>query len=107
MTNSPVTSIVAILVDDLSHPLNLAEVSKACRLAPLDIEAWVREGIIEPSAGTGPADWLFGDTSLRRALVATRLIRDLEVAQSDLALMLDLLDEIHRLHSLLGHIGLT
>jgi chaperone modulatory protein CbpM len=102
---SATSLLTAIVVDDESSPLTLAELCHACRVSHQDVEAWVAENVVEPT-GAGPHEWTFGGHSLRRALVAARLARDLQVACADLGLVLDLLDEISRLQALLKQRGM-
>lgn len=105
--NASITALTAIVVDeDDSSPLTLAELCRACRVSPQDIQAWVAEDIVAPT-GAGPDNWTFGGAALRRALVAARLARDLQVACDDLGLVLDLLDEIERLQALLKRRGVA
>lgn len=104
--DAPPVTLTAIVVDEESSPLTLAELCRACRVSQQDIEAWVAENIVEP-AGAGPHDWTFGGAALRRARLAARLATDLQVACEDLGLVLDLLDEIGRLQALLKRRGLA
>ncbi len=104
-TQTSATSILtAVVVDEASSPLTLAQLCHACRVPREDVEAWVAENVVEPT-GAGPQEWTFGGHSLRRALVAARLARDLQVSCADLGLVLDLLDEIGRLQALLKQRG--
>jgi len=98
-------SLVAIAVDEDASPLTLAELSRACRVSPQDVADWVDEAIVEPE-GREPGEWRFGASSLKRALAAARLSKDLEVAPHDLGLVLDLLDEIGRLQAELRRAGI-
>ena len=82
---------------------SLVELCQTCRVGEDDIRAWVLEGLLAPE-GRGPEDWLFGGASLRRARVAARLSRDLEINLAGLALALDLLDEIARLRVRLAEV---
>ncbi|UHD16455.1 chaperone modulator CbpM [Thiocapsa bogorovii] len=62
------------------------------------------EGALTPS-GEDPECWHFGGATLRRARVALRLTRDLELNAASTALVLDLLDEIDALRSRLRRLG--
>lgn len=82
----------SVVVEEELH-LTLQELCRASQ-APLEqIHIWVAEGVLEP-CGQAPQDWRFTGQSLRRARLALRLTRDLEVNASGVALALDLLDEI-------------
>jgi chaperone modulatory protein CbpM len=59
----------------------------------------VQLGAIDPH-GSAPADWRFAAEALRRARVAARLARDLQLNAAGAALVLDLLDEIATLRQL-------
>ena len=52
-----------------------------------------------------PQDWRFGGSSLRRARLALRLTRDLEINAAGVALVLDLLDQIEDLKAQLKRGG--
>lgn len=81
----------------------LLELCQACGADADEVRVWVVEGVLEP-VGQGPHDWCFAGTALRRARLATRLSRDLEVNAAGVALALDLLDEIAELRSRLNQL---
>lgn len=86
--------------------LTLHELCRASH-APLEqVQIWVTEGVLEPT-GQVPQDWRFTGQSLRRARLALRLTRDLEVNASGVALALDLLDEIAVLQAQLKRMQLS
>lgn len=59
----------------------------------------VEAGIVEMQAGLPPAQWRFTTVSVLRIERARRLQRDLDVQLGDLALVLDLLDEVESLRA--------
>jgi chaperone modulatory protein CbpM len=65
---------------------------------------WVEEGVFEPQGAT-PQEWRFAGASVRRAVAAQRLTRDLELNPPGVALVLDLLDEIDALRARLAQHG--
>lgn len=73
--------------------LTLVELCQACDAPQEQVTIWVLEGVLEPS-GRQQQDWRFGGAALRRARLALRLTRDLEINPAGVALALDLLDEI-------------
>lgn len=81
--------------------LTLIELCQACGIGVDEVRVWVFEGVLEP-VGQGPHDWCFAGSALRRARLATRLARDLEVNAAGVALALDLLDEIAELRARLN-----
>lgn len=94
----------AVVEDELY--LTLQELCRASQ-APLEqVNVWVVEGVLEP-IGNAPQEWRFTGQSLRRARLALRLTRDLEVNASGVALALDLLDEIAALQTQLKQIQLS
>lgn len=94
----------AVVEDELY--LTLQELCRASQ-APLEqVNVWVVEGVLEP-IGHAPQEWRFTGQSLRRARLALRLTRDLEVNASGVALALDLLDEIAALQTQLKQIQLS
>jgi len=66
--------------------------------------ALVDEGLLQP-AGNDPTDWQFSGASLRRARLALRLVRDLELGWSGAALVMDLLAEIEALRARVAGVG--
>lgn len=76
----------------------LLELCQACGAMPEEVRVWVIEGVLEP-VGQGPHDWCFAGSALRRARLAMRLARDLEINAAGVALALDLLDEIAELRA--------
>jgi chaperone modulatory protein CbpM len=84
--------------------LTLLELSRACGVEPDEVQVWVIEGVLEPE-GRSPHDWRFAGSALRRARLAMRLARDLEVNTAGVALALDLLDEIDALKARLQQAG--
>lgn len=92
-----ITFIQGLVVEETVH-LTLVELCQACNAEEEHVLAWVFEGVLEP-VGESPQDWRFGGESLRRARLALRLSRDLEVNPPGVALALDLLDEITALRA--------
>lgn len=74
--------------------LSLADLCRACAADAELIQQLVAHGVLEPSGGEQPQRWSFVGGSLRRARVAVRLMRDLELNLQGAALAVDLLDEI-------------
>lgn len=83
----------------------LLELCRACSAEEEHVLTWVFEGVLEP-VGDSPQDWRFGGESLRRAQLALRLSRDLEINPAGVALALDLLDEIAALRGRLQRAGI-
>ncbi|HLT26186.1 MAG TPA: chaperone modulator CbpM [Zeimonas sp.] len=96
----------------------LVELSRACGADEEQITALIVEGVIEPIAPGGAAaqpgridldaarsQWRFSGSALRRARLAMRLARDLEVNPPGVALALDLIDEIEALRARLHRLG--
>ena len=84
-----------IVVEEELH-LTITEICQACSIEEEHIHAWVSEGVLEPQGATYN-EWRFSGQSLRRAKIASRLIRDLELNTPGVALALDLLEEIEAL----------
>jgi chaperone modulatory protein CbpM len=79
-------------------------VDELCRLCSVDrttIVQFVEEGVLSV-AETDPTGWRFQGGALRRARVAVRLQKDLELNLPGVALALELLEELDRLRSQLG-----
>jgi chaperone modulatory protein CbpM len=97
------TFIQGPVVEEEVH-LTLVELCQACNAEEEYVLAWVFEGALEP-VGESPQDWRFTGDSLRRARLALRLTRDLELNPPGVALVIDLLDEIATLRVRLQRVG--
>ncbi|OHX11212.1 chaperone modulator CbpM [Chromobacterium sphagni] len=84
--------------------LTLVELCQACHADEAFVVRWVWEGVLEPSGDT-PQNWRFRGDALRRARMAWRLSRDLEIDSAGVALALDLLDELAALRARLERAG--
>lgn len=97
MNQTTTTYLQAQVVED-EIELTLVELSQACDAPQEQVTLWVLEGVLEPR-GRQPQEWRFGGAALRRARLAMRLMRDLEINPAGVALALDLLDEIAALET--------
>jgi chaperone modulatory protein CbpM len=91
---SEAQDLMGMLVDD-GAPLTLDEFCRLCAVERTSIVAFVDEGVLTVSGGE--RDWRFTRAAVRRARMALRLQRDLELNLAGVALALQLLDEIQRL----------
>jgi chaperone modulatory protein CbpM len=82
----------------------LVELCRVCSATEEQVAALVSEGVLEP-AGQRTEEWRFAGTTLRRARVALRLTRDLEINAAGVALVLDMLEEIESLKARLARTG--
>ena len=98
--DNPLLRIRAEVVEEVVE-FTLVELSQACNATPAQVAALVAEGVLAPAGQTGD-DWRFAGTALRRARLALRLARDLELNPPALALVLDMLDEITSLRARLA-----
>lgn len=103
MNRTSLILMQGVVVEEDLH-LTLVELCQACSAEVEQVSAWVHEGALEPT-GASPAEWRFSGESLRRARLAQRLSRDLELNPPGVALALDLLDEIAELRARLQRIG--
>ena len=102
MNQASVTFIQGTVVEEVH--LTLVELCQACCADETHVQTWVMEGVLEP-LGNSPQDWRFSGDSLRRAQLALRLSRDLDINPPGVALALDLLDQIAALKARLQHTG--
>ena len=82
----------------------LVELCRVCSATEEQVAALVFEGVLEP-AGQRAEEWRFAGAALRRARVALRLTRDLEINVAGVALVLDMLEEIESLKARLARSG--
>jgi chaperone modulatory protein CbpM len=101
------TPMTAQVVEEEIH-LTLIELCRATGTREEQVVEWVGEGVVEPLAPAAQPshDWRFAGPALRRARLAARLARDLEVNVAGIALALDLMDEIAALKTELQRLGL-
>lgn len=85
------------VVLDESVEFSLSEVCNTCHVHAEAVIQLVEVGVLEPS-GRDPAQWRFPGQALRRIERALNLQRDLDINPAGVALVLDLLDQIDRLH---------
>lgn len=95
MNTQQPSPIDAVILEEQTA-ITLAELCRACATPAETIVALVEEGILAPT-GASPARWRFGGMHVRRARVALRLRRDLDLNLPGVALALQLLDEIETL----------
>jgi chaperone modulatory protein CbpM len=80
---------------DESAVLSLEDLSQMCAVDQRHIVEFVEEGIL--NVVDVRTEWHFSGAALRRARIAVRLERDLELNLAGVALALDLLDELQQL----------
>ncbi|MDH3510732.1 MAG: chaperone modulator CbpM [Gammaproteobacteria bacterium] len=99
MSQNDPAVVKGLIIDD-EVLLTLEEICHACSVEATYIVELVEEGVLEPRRHGELADqWRFPGTSLRRARMALRLQRDLQVNLAGVALTLELLEEIESLRS--------
>ena len=79
---------------DQSAVLSLEDLSRMCNVDAKHIVEFVEEGVLKVET---TSQWHFTGDALRRARLAIRLERDLELNLAGVALALDLLEELHEL----------
>jgi chaperone modulatory protein CbpM len=83
------------LVDE-NTLISIEDLCRICAIERSHVVEFVEEGVLEV-APVDTSDWRFRGGALRRARMAVRLQRDLELNMVGVALALDLMDEIERL----------
>jgi chaperone modulatory protein CbpM len=79
-----------------SAVLTVRDLSRMCAVDERHIVEFVDEGVLTAVEVTA-AEWHFSGTALRRARLALRLERDLELNLAGVALALELMDELELL----------
>jgi len=95
MTEAQDPALQGTLVDETTL-LSIEDLCRICSIERHHVVEFVEEGVLEVAAIDAP-EWHFWGGALRRARIAVRLQRDLEVNLLGVALALDLMDEIERL----------
>ena len=76
--------------------LSVDELSRLCAVDKTYIVELVEEGVLSVTE-VGAAEWRFSGAALRRARIAMRLQRDLEINLPGVALALELMEQLDRL----------
>ena len=76
--------------------LTVKDLSRICAVDERHIVEFVEEGVLNVVEVTA-AEWHFTGAALRRARLALRLERDLEINLAGVALALELMEELERL----------
>jgi chaperone modulatory protein CbpM len=76
--------------------LTVKDLSRMCAVEERHIVEFVEEGVLSV-VEVNAAEWHFTGTALRRARLALRLERDLEINLAGVALALELIEELERL----------
>jgi chaperone modulatory protein CbpM len=95
MSSSGNQTLSGVIFDE-STLLTIKDLSRMCAVEERHIVEFVEEGVlsvVEVSA----AEWHFTGADLRRARLALRLERDLEINLAGVALALELMEELERL----------
>lgn len=79
-----------------SAVLTVRDLSRMCAVDERHIVEFVEEGVLNV-VETNTAEWHFTGAALRRARLALRLERDLELNLAGVALALELIEELQRL----------
>jgi chaperone modulatory protein CbpM len=88
-------ALQGILIDE-STLLSIEDLCRICAIERNHVIEFVEEGVLEVAA-VEAEQWRFRAAALRRARIAMRLQRDLELNLVGVALALDLMDEIESL----------
>jgi chaperone modulatory protein CbpM len=79
-----------------SARLTVADLSRLCAVDERHIVDYVEEGVLH-AVQIGTTEWHFTGAALRRARLALRLERDLELNLAGVALALELMEELEHL----------
>ena len=79
-----------------SAVITVKDLSRMCSVDERHIVEFVEEGVLTV-VEINATEWYFTGAALRRARLALRLERDLELNRAGVALALDLIDELQRL----------
>jgi chaperone modulatory protein CbpM len=94
MPNSDQYALQGSILDD-SVELTLQDLSRMCAVDESHIVEFVEEGVL--TAIRVAPQWHFNGGAVRRARLAVRLQRDLELNLAGVALALDLIEELQQL----------
>jgi chaperone modulatory protein CbpM len=85
----------------ISHEFSVSftELCDAANMSADYLAELIAYNIVKPVAGKSADDWRFSSNSVKVVNKAIRLHQDLEIEWADIALVVDLLDEIDQLES--------
>jgi chaperone modulatory protein CbpM len=95
---------MSAVIVEVAVQFTLVELSRVCQVEVSQLVDLVHEGVLTP-VGDDLQTWRFDGATLRRARVAVRLSRDLELNAPATAVVLDLLEEITELRTRLRRRG--
>jgi chaperone modulatory protein CbpM len=99
MSSSDEPALTGTIVDQ-SATLSIKDLSRICNVEERHIVEFVEEGVL--NVVEVRSEWHFTGDALRRARLAVRLERDLELNLAGVALALDLIEELQQLRRELG-----
>ena len=99
MSSSDEPALTGTIVDQ-SSTLSIKDLSRMCNVEERHIVEFVEEGVL--NVVEVRSEWHFTGDALRRARLAVRLERDLELNLAGVALALDLIEELQQLRRELG-----
>ena len=94
MSSSDEPALTGTIVDQ-SATLSIKDLSRICNVEERHIVEFVEEGVL--NVVEVRSEWHFTGDALRRARLAVRLERDLELNLAGVALALDLIEELQQL----------
>ena len=94
MSPSDEPALTGTIVDQ-SSTLSIKDLSRICNVEERHIVEFVEEGVL--NVVEVRSEWHFTGDALRRARLAVRLERDLELNLAGVALALDLIEELQQL----------
>jgi chaperone modulatory protein CbpM len=95
MTASDTEALPGAIFEE-SAVLTVEDLSRICAVDERHIVEFVEEGVLQVIE-INTTEWRFSGAALRRARVALRLERDLEINLAGVALALDLMEELQQL----------
>jgi chaperone modulatory protein CbpM len=99
--SSPEEQALPGAIFEESAVLTVQDLSRICAVDERHIVEYVEEGVLNV-VEINTTVWHFTGAALRRARLALRLERDLELNLAGVALALDLMDELQQLRRALG-----
>ena len=101
MTNSKESNSTPGIFEEYAI-LSVRDLSRICAVDEHHIVELVQEGVLNV-VDAGTTEWRFTGEALRRARLALRLERDLEINLAGVALALELMEELEQLRRRVRH----
>lgn len=91
--------MMQFIISEINSPLNFSELCHSTDIDETQLHELIEFSIVTPVVGMHMHDWLFDVASVNLIKKATRIHYDLGIDWAGIGLVLNLLDDIEKLHA--------